>query len=311
MQSLSVRAFALFPLVAVMACAAPSEQSSAGEGASAGDDRVDVEAVASESKLGSSTSAFSYFAVAKAGRAYRVRRLNGGAMRCAGGYVSDACTVSAIDLSPSLLSNDDAKVVLSEIGSELWAPQLVFLGRVTVDRLRVATFSAYEVWRAPEPRWLLGDVLHVSHATSQALWVNDWSRAKVSGLTFTGAPRLESCKLVDGEYTCAASYDAALAAAKSTAGVLVVGDWWFDGRVRANQYFLKVDVGQQWSEDHFWFCAVGQKACDNGYCESDPILCDVNTGRGRGLIEPIRLNDPFFRSWLLSTAQLTAGDLSR
>jgi hypothetical protein len=299
-----VRTLALAPFLSLAACAvssSPDPGAADGEGPSA----------AIESQLASPKTAYSFFVATKAGRGFALTRLNGVPMRCATGWYDETCPLGAIDLSATGLSATDAQSVIDGLGRDARRSTLVLLGNVTTsvgDAAHAATLHVQEIWRAPSARPIDGDVIHVSHATSQAIWVNDWSSLRVSSLTFAGAPKTESCGLEDGVAHCAQSYDQARLAAASATGLLVVGGVRRDGSVVASQYFLRVSIGDHHSNDGFAFCKATQAACDSGSCFDDPALCHAQTGTGRGQFQAVRFDVPIFRTWLLATSQTVLSD---
>lgn len=305
MTSRFVRTLALAPVLSLAACAVGSSPdptgAADGEGANA----------ALESQLTSPKSAYSFFVATKAGRGFALTRLNGVPMRCATGWYDETCPLGAIDLSATGLSASDARSVIDGLGRDARRSTLVLLGNVTTsggDAARSSTLHVQEIWRAPSARPIDGDVIHVSHATSQALWVNDWSGVRVSSLTFAGAPKTEWCALEDGVANCTQSYDQARLAAASATGLLAVGGVRRDGGVVASQYFLRVSIGDHHSSDGFAFCKATQAACDNGSCFDDPAMCHVQTGTGRGQFQAVRFDVPIFRTWLLATSQTVMSD---
>lgn len=308
MTSRLVRTLALAPVLSLAACAADASSDSTdstgeadGEGANA----------STESQLASPRSAYSFFVATKAWRGYALTRLNGLPMRCANGRYDDTCPLDAIDLSATGLSVSDAQSVLDDLGRDAHRSAVVLLGNVTIGTAttaRSSTLRVQEIWRAPSARPIDGDVLHVSHATSQALWVNDWSGVRISSLAFAGAPKLESCALENGMSTCSQSYDRARVAAASATGLLAVGGVRRDGTLVASQYFLRVSIGDHHSTDGFAFCKAAQAACDSGSCFDDPVLCHAQTGTGRGQFQAVRFDVPIFRTWLLATSQTVASD---
>lgn len=245
-----------------------------------------------------SGDAFSFFVAVKRSSGFAVSRVNGGWMRCPAGHWSATCAVSAIDLSPSGLSSTDAASIVGELGTDPRRPALLFAGRIAGS-----TLQGVELWRAPEPRRLDGDVLHVSHAPMRALWVNAWDGVPVTGLRFQHAPPLESCALVDGAEACGPSFDRARAAAQSKVGLLAVGRVRHDGTAMVSQYFVKVVLGDKHTTTGFDYCNAEQTECENGACEDDPVLCHAHTGTGRGQLEALRFDSLSFRSWLLFTSQ--------
>jgi hypothetical protein len=308
MTSRLVRTLALAPVLSLAACAASSSPDVTG----ATDDEGSHAAI--EAHLASPKSAYSFFVVAKAGRGFALTRLNGVPMRCATGGYDDTCPLAAIDLSATGLSTSDAQSVIDGLGHDPRRSTVILLGNVTTgtnasgDAARSSTLHVQEIWRAPSARPIDGDVIHVSHATSQALWVNDWSGVHVASLAFAGAPKVETCALENGVGTCTQSYDQARLAAASATGLLVVGGVRRDGSVVASQYFLRVSIGDHHSSDGSAFCKATQTACDSGSCFEDPVLCHVQTGTGRGQLQTVRFDVPLFRTWLLATSQTVTSD---
>lgn len=305
MTSRFVRTLALAPVLSLAACAASSSfdapAASDEEGANA----------AIESQLASPKSAYSFFVATKTWRGFSLTRLNGVPMRCAGGWYDDTCPIGAIDLSATGLSPRDARSVIDDLGHDARRSRVILLGNVTVgagDAARSSTLHVEEIWRAPSARPIDGDVLHVSHETSQALWVNDWSGVRVSSLAFAGAPKIETCELEDGIAVCARSYEQARQAAASATGLLAIGGVRRDGSVVVSQYFLRVSIGDHHSDDGFAFCQATQTACDTGSCFEDPVLCHAQTGTGRGQLQTVRFDVPSFRTWLLATWQTVSSD---
>jgi hypothetical protein len=281
---------------------APSEENTAGTSEALATEGIAGEGIVAE------TGEFTFFLASRAPGGFAVRALNGRRQRCADGRTSDTCFVTAIDLAPTLLGAKDAAAVLSEIDRNAQRATIAFVGRLGSRGGRSGRggfLTAWEVWRAPEPRYLLDNWLHVSHCAEQALLVNHWAESSVARIDFGWSPTMEHCHLVDGAQTCEQSHEGVMEDAEAPAGLLI--DGWRDGRgvVRVNQYFLKVNVGQARLPNGFWYCRADQTACENGDCVPAPEVCDYNTGHGRGLLVYARTSAPVVQPWFVDTAQLT------
>jgi len=114
------RSLALVSVLSLTACAANSDPGALDEGANASTD----------SQLASSQNAFSFFVATKAGRGFAVTRLNGGWMRCAGGWYGESCPVAGIELTTTGLSATDASSIVDGLGHDARRPTMIFVGRV-------------------------------------------------------------------------------------------------------------------------------------------------------------------------------------
>jgi hypothetical protein len=269
--------------------------------------------VGSDAPADTSERDYSFVIATRTWRGFEVSSLNGAPLPCGDGRAyarraGDTCSVASIDLSPAEIGKDDAAALLREIGSDPRSATLVLVGKVTRTERACGTtearFRAWEVWRAPEPVRLHGEWLHVSHEASQALRVNAWDVSRVRKIDFGRSPKMEYCRLVDGEETCDVSHEGVMKDAVAPAGLLV--DGFRDGRgvVHVNQYFLKIIVGQARLPNGFWLCSAEQFACDDGDCVPAPEVCNAHTGHGRGLLTYARTFDAVVQPWLVLTTQL-------
>jgi hypothetical protein len=256
---------------------------------------------------------YSFLVAATRPGGYRVTALNGAPVACEDGRLQGACNVTSIDLAPTALSADDAHAIRAQVGASASRATIIFVGKIAPNpslrgRVHDARLVAYEVWRAPEPRALYGEWLHVSHAAEQALLVNWWEASSVSKLDLARSPTMSYCHVVAGKFVCEPSHDGVMQDAVAPAGLLVNGWQGADGVVHAGQYFLKVDVGQARLPNGYWYCRADQALCDDGDCVADKALCGVQTAHGRGLLTYMRTAEPVVQPWFVSTTQLTPSE---
>ena len=245
---------------------------------------------------------------------YRVAALNGAPLTCAEGWLSNSCHVASIDLSPTKLGSADGDAILAQVGTDASRTTILFVGKLALTdpsrdlrrAHRDSTLVAYEIWRAPEPRLVHGDWLHVSHGAKQALFVNWWETSSVASLDLTAAPTMTYCHIAKGEYVCEQSHDGVLEDAAAPAGLVIDGWQGRDGVVHVKQYFLKIDVGQAKLPNGYWYCRADQVMCDDGDCVGALPICTANTAHGRGLLTYTRSSEPVVQPWLVSTTQLKA-----
>jgi hypothetical protein len=246
--------------------------------------------------------AYSFFVASTVHGGYRVAALNGAPIRCAEGHWANACRVTSIDLSPTLLGGTDADALRAQLGSDPTVATIAFVGKLTLAspsspssaspafrRSRAEpTLTVWETWRAPEPRLLWGpEWLHVSHGATRALLVNWWDETDVSKLDLSAAPMMSYCHVVAGQYVCEQSHD---------------------GVVHVRQYYLKIDVGQARLPNGYWYCRADQIACDDGDCPASEAECHAQTAHGRGLLTYTRTSAEVVQPWFVSTTQLTAAE---
>lgn len=286
-------------------------------------------AAPADSDLGSSSAAcstppvgapgaaeYSYFVAYRTWRGVRIAQPNGVRTQCADGRFADSCEAT-LDLGHTLLSSADCDKVLAELGDDPRVATLLFVGKTELGRdgygRPAEKLSVSEVWRAPEPRFLTGNVYHVSHEAKRALLVGTWNESDVRALDFGHSPTMEDCDPdpVSGQTVCTQSHAGVLEDAEAPAGLVVYGERTGNGVVRIRQYFIKIDVGQVHLPNGYWYCRADQTACpNNADCWDDAHQCTVEHGHGRGQIYG-RTGEPAIQPWLLGTTQLLAGDPTR
>lgn len=243
---------------------------------------------------------------------YRVAALNYAPLLCPDGFWADSCRVASIDLTPTLVSADDAAAILTQIGDDASRATLLFVGKVEGAQTlrggnrREGRLLAWEVWRAPEARPLRGTWYHVSHGAKQSLLVNAWDVAPVTSLDLDASPTMSYCRKPTAE--CLPSHDGVMEDAVAPAGLVVNGWRSRAGVVHVSQYFLKIDFGQARLPNGYWFCRADQVACDDGDCVPTEDICHVQSGHGRGLLTYSRAAAQEVQPWFVSTTQLTAAE---
>ncbi len=256
---------------------------------------------------------YAYFVAVRTWHGVRVAQPNGVRTQCADGRLADSCEAT-LDLAHINVSAADGEKILSQLGDDPRVATLLFVGKTELVRdaygRKAVKLSVSEVWRAPEPRVLSGNVYHVSHEAKRALLVGTWNESDVAKLDFGHSPTMEDCDPVGGETVCVQTHAGVLEDAEAPAGLVVYGERFGNGTLRIRQYFIKIDVGQAHLPNGYWYCSADQAQCDNGDCYLDNRQCHVEHGHGRGQIYG-RTGEPAIQPWFLGTTQLLAGDPTR
>jgi hypothetical protein len=238
--------------------------------------------------------------------------MSGASMRCANGHVGATCRIDAFDFGPMNLSDSDAAALEAQIASSTGASTLVFVGNVDTQvaghvGVRAAahtTLHVYEAWQAPASKRLVGVPYSASHGGQRVVDLRTYRTTSTTGIDWSGAPNVTLTERVKGNLTQDVAQTFASAALATQTGLLVFGAIDSGGALHVEQFFRKIDVGQQHEADGAWLCGATQTACNDGDCADTADACTHQGGDGRGLLVAIHALQPSFDTWLRATQLL-------